>query len=112
MTDYYHKGYREAVLFLFYTKGKILIEHRPRGKGQKEVFIPNGGIDTKDFTHKLDEDYKITAMKREIEEEFSGAVHIKKFVSLGTFIVEEIKIQFFGYLILSWEGTMPTHSRR
>lgn len=107
MADYFSLGYREAVLFLFYKKGHILIEHRPI-KGGKETFIPNGGIDTKDMVG--GEDYKVVAMKREIGEEFANKVEIKKFVPIGEFIVEEIKIKFYGYLVTDWTGIMPEHT--
>lgn len=104
MADYHKNGYLEAVLFLFYKDGKILIEYRPKGE-EKEIFIPNGRIDTMDLTHA--EDYKHAALKREIFEEFSGSVIVKKFVPLGSFIVEEIKIKFFGYLVEEWRGEVP-----
>ncbi len=107
MGDYCKNGYREAVLFLFYKKGHILIEHRPKGE-EKEIFIPNGGIEEKDFGFK--EDYKIVAMKREVDEEFAGKIQIKKFFPLGEFIVEELKIKFFGYLVIDWTGIMPEHT--
>ena len=107
MADYFSSNYREAVLFLFYKKGHILIEHRPI-KGGKETFIPNGGIDTKDLA--LEGDYKVNAMKREISEEFANKIEIKKFVPLGEFIVEEIKIKFYGYFVTDWVGIMPEHT--
>lgn len=107
MTDYYDDGYLEAVLFLFYKDGKILVEHRPKGNS-KEIFIPNGRIDTKDIV--VGNDYKLVAMNREVSEEFSNKVKIKKFLPLGEFKVEEIKILFFGYLITEWTGEHPEYT--
>jgi 8-oxo-dGTP pyrophosphatase MutT (NUDIX family) len=107
MADYYNLGYREAVLFLFYKKGHILVEHRPAGDA-KETFIPNGGIDEKDL--KLEGGYRINAMRREVNEEFDNKIKLKKFISIGEFAVEEIKINFFGYLVLDWEGIMPEYT--
>jgi len=107
MTDYYNDGYLEAVLFLFYKDGKILVEHRPKGNSI-EIFIPNGRIDTKDI--QKDKDYKLVAMNREVYEEFSNKVKIKKFLPLGEFKVEEIKILFFGYLITEWTGVHPEYT--
>ncbi|MFA6064999.1 MAG: NUDIX domain-containing protein [archaeon] len=107
MGDYYNAGYREAVLFLFYKKRHILVEHRPNGE-ERETFIPNGGIDTKDLVS--NEDYKINAMKREISEEFASKIEIKKFTYLGEFAVEELKIKFFGYLVTDWIGIMPENT--
>ena len=103
MTDIIKNGYLEAVLFLFSSKGQILIEHRPISNG-KEIFIPNGRIDTSDLNNS---DYRIAALNREIREEFSGLVIPKKIKYLGQFDVIEKKIRFFGYLITDWEGEIP-----
>lgn len=108
MTDYYKNGYLEAVLFLFAKGNMILVECRPKGNS-KEIFIPNGRIDSKDL--KLDEnDYKIVAMNREVSEEFSDKVKIKEYTPLGEFIVDILKIKFFGYLITGWNGEIPEYT--
>lgn len=104
VTDFYKDGYLEAVLFLFYKNGKILIEHRPKGN-TKEIFIPNGRIDKKDISK--NEDYRIKAMKREIREELGKHITIKNYLYLGEFFVEIRKIKFYGYLVLDWKGKIP-----
>lgn len=108
MANYHDdEGYLEAVLFLFFQDGKILIEHRPK-RNTKETFIPNGKIETKDFHG--DSDYKINAMKREVYEEFSGQVEVTNYRSIGVFDVDELKIRFFGYLITAWSGKVPEYT--
>ncbi|MDD5177859.1 MAG: hypothetical protein PHT54_01080 [Candidatus Nanoarchaeia archaeon] len=107
MADYYKDGYLEAVLFLFVKGRKILIEHRPN-RDSEEIFIPNGRIDSKDT--KNCRDYSYEAMRREISEEFSNKVIIKKYASLGQFIVENLKIRFYGFLITEWLGDLPDYT--
>lgn len=107
MTEYYKDDYLEATLFLFFKGGKILIEHRPKNGG-KETFIPNGKIDVADLQG--GGDYRLVAMNREICEEFGDSVAVQKHLFLGEFIVKELKIKFYGYLITGWEGEFPDYT--
>jgi 8-oxo-dGTP pyrophosphatase MutT (NUDIX family) len=107
MTHSYNKKYREGVIFLFYRKGDILIEHRPTEEG-KEVFIPNGSIEEKDHNQGID--YRIVAMHREIEEEFDGKIKAKEFRKLSEFKVPKVKLHFYTYLITKWEGQFPEYT--
>lgn len=94
-------------MFLFFRNDKILVEHRPKGD-TKEIFIPNGKIETKDFHD--DSDYEVNAMNREVYEEFSGQVEVTNYRSLGVFDVDELKIRFFGYLVADWSGKVPEYA--
>jgi len=106
MADYYKDGFLEAVMFAFYKNGKILIEHRPsKNNDEKEAFIPNGRIDRSDLNK--NDDYRIVALKREINEEFNNNVKPLKFKYVMTFIVEKLKIRFYVYLVAEWSGEMP-----
>ena len=106
MSEYVKGSYREAVLFLFKQDNLILIEHRPTDDGV-EVFIPNGGIQEIDLEG---DDYRLTAVKREIREEFNGAIEIRDWHPLGEYIVEELAIKFYGYVIIEWEGILPKYT--
>ncbi len=107
MTDHHKNGYLEAVLFLFFKDGSILIEHRPKNRG-KETFIPNGKIDVADMQD--GGDYRLVAMNREMSEEFGDSVAVQKHLFLGEFIVKELKIKFWGYLITDWDGEFPDYT--
>lgn len=107
MIEYYKGGYLEATLFLFFKDGKILIEHRPKNGG-KETFIPNGKIDVLDLDG--GGDYRLVAMNREISEKFGDSVTVQKHLFLGEFIVKELKIRFYGYLITEWDGEFPEYT--
>jgi hypothetical protein len=104
----YKNDYREGVIFCFYKDGKINIEHRPLGNGKEDVFFTNGTIEVKD--REVDGDYRLVALKREIDEEFDGKIKIKKFEYLGEAKAEAINILFYVYLITSWEGEMPDYT--
>ena len=103
MTQLYKDGFMEAVVFLFFKGGKILVEIRPKGKG-KEVFIPNGAVEQEDSENG---DYLIKAMNREVEEEFQGNVTITKYEYLTSYKVNEIKINFHAFLVTEWKGNVP-----
>ncbi len=93
------EGYGEAVVFLFYKDGEILIEHRPDG----DTFLPNGGVEEED--KEGDEDYRITALKREVREELGVEIH--DFNYLTELKVDEINVWFYVYMITEWEGEIP-----
>lgn len=110
MANYHDdEGYLDAVLFLFFRDGKILIEHRPK-RNAEETFIPNGKVETKDFCAYGNGDYKVNALKREVCEEFSGHVGVTTCTPLGVFDVDELKIRFFGYLVTAWSGEIPEYT--
>jgi len=102
MTDSYKEGCREGVIFALVKDKELLIEKRPSKDGV-EFFIPNGGIEEKD--KKKDEDYRITALKREAKEELN--IDILDFEYLMDHKVDEIKIWFYIYLIKKWKGEIP-----
>ena len=109
--QYSYKGkFREGVVFAFYKDGKILIEHRPDAKGGtgKDVFFTNGSIEMKD--HGKDQDYRIVAHNREVNEEFDGNIVPTDTRYLGELEVPEINLVFYVYLTLGWEGTMPAYT--
>lgn len=99
----YKDGYREGVLFLFGRNGKVLIEDRGQGF-DKEAFFPNGSIEIKD---KESEPYILTALFREIKEEFAGKINVKNIVDLGELKVDEISVIFYIYCITDWDGEFP-----
>jgi hypothetical protein len=107
MENYYREGYLEAVMFLFVKNNNFLIEIRPKGNSE-ETFIPNGTIDKCD----LDKggDYRINAIKREIDEEYRNSIKVENFEFLGEYTVEKLKIRFYGYLITDWVGDIPKYS--
>lgn len=107
----YKRGFSEGVVFAFFDGKNILIEHRPNETivgGEKEIFFTNGSIEMKD--HDKEENYIITALKREINEEFDGKVIPIEFHFLGELEVPEINALFYVYLISKWEGSMPAYT--
>ena len=99
--------YREAVIFILYKDGKILIEKRPTKSGGVENYIPNGGVEESDKGQS--EDYKIVAMKREAREELND-LEILDYEYLAVYEVSEIKIRFYAYLVTGWDGEVPEYT--
>lgn len=107
MATYSKNGYREAVLFIFFKNHQILVEHRPQKSGF-EIFIPNGNIEEEDLSG--EENYRIVAMKREINEEFDNNIQLNQYYSLGSYIARKPNIKFYGYLIVDWVGHIPRYT--
>lgn len=104
--DYsYKNGYAEGVVFCFYDNGKILLEDRGLGF-ENEAFYPNGSIEQSD--KKLNRNYVKAALYREVEEEFDGRIIINNEKFIGEILVPEIKVHFYIYLIVSWDGEFPS----
>ena len=85
MTDYsYRKGLREAVAFVLVDhKGHVLLECRPDSRGGfDDIFYPSGSIEMKD--HADGRDYRETALRREIAEEFRDGVTIRRAIRAST----------------------------
>lgn len=97
----------EAIMFAFVKNGKLLVEHRLE-KNPPEPFIPNGKIEERDKASDLD--YRESALRREIREEFGEEIVPKKVEYLGEYEVEAINVIFYIYLINSWEGEIGTES--
>ncbi|MFW9875873.1 MAG: NUDIX domain-containing protein [Candidatus Thorarchaeota archaeon] len=107
----YKGNYIEAVVFVFYKNGKVLIENRPSNPdhtGPKANFFPSGKIDKDD--HNYDEDYRTIALKREILEEFENKIKFKDHHYLGEVKVDPIKIHFYVYLITDFKGSFPKYT--
>ena len=100
-------NYREAVVFILYKDGKILIEKRPKNDGTIENYIPNGSVEESDYGK--EEDYKIVAMKREASEELNN-LKITNYEYLAVYEVLEIKIRFYAYLVTGWDGKVPEYT--
>ncbi len=109
MDDSYRDGYKEGVIFLFYQEGKILIEYRPTEDGGTETFIPNGTIEETDKAAD-DRDYVLTALHREVAEEFAGAVTVTDLDYLCEHKVEDPPLWFQAYVVTGWEGDLPDHT--
>lgn len=106
MTYTYNNGYREGVVFVFLKDmDQILVEHRPLDEENYETFFTSGSIETKDYKSNID--YRIMALKREINEEFQKKIKIKEYKYLNEIKVDEINVIFYVYLITEWEGNMP-----
>lgn len=102
---------KDAVMFLF-TKNngsKVLLEHRLTDKNKfEEIFIPNGSVEPID--RDTTENYLVSAMKREIKEEFCGKVVPINFISSGSYTVHEIGIIFYIFIVNSWSGKHPIYA--
>lgn len=101
----YKNGLREGVIFAFYKNGEILIEHRPSNNGNQDTFFLNGSIE--DIDYKGNEDYKVTAMRREVLEELQGKVEVTSFEYLGELAVEGIGVIFYIFIVMAWNGSIP-----
>lgn len=101
----YKDGLREGVIFAFYKDGEILIEHRPSSNGKQDTFFLNGSIE--DIDYKGNEDYKVTAMRREVHEELQGEVEVTRFEYLGELAVEGISVIFYIFIVMDWKGSIP-----
>jgi len=108
MTHSFKDGWREGVIFVFFDNGKINIEYRPSENGKEEIFFTNGSIEDKDYNQK--EDYRITALKREVSEEFDGKVEMSEYNYLGEVKVRAINVLFYVYLVNSWKGIIPDYT--
>lgn len=107
MTYSYKNGFREGVVFAFVTEGnKILIESR-YNKNKEEVFFPSGSIEEKDHISK--EDYILTALKREISEEFEDNIKYSNAMRLSDVIAHDINVLFYVFLITDWTGNFPDY---
>lgn len=101
----YKDGYREGVAFIFLKDNMVLIENRPVSNNKHEVFFTSGSIENKDYLDS--DDYKVSAMFREVDEEFEGKLKIKSYKYLDELEVKEINVVFYIYLITEWEGEVP-----
>jgi 8-oxo-dGTP pyrophosphatase MutT (NUDIX family) len=107
----YKDGRIEAVVFVFYKNGQVLIEKRPckpDHTGEKAYFFPSGKIDKNDLN--FEEDYKEIALKREIFEEFNNSISFEKSHYLGEVKVDKINIHFYVYLITDFQGSFPKYT--
>lgn len=104
----FKNGWREGVIFVFFDNGKINIEYRPSENGKEEIFFTNGSIEDKD--HGSEEDYRVIALKREVNEEFDGKVEISEYNYLGEIKVNAINVIFYVYVINSWKGELPDYT--
>lgn len=103
-----HMTEKEAVIFLFRRKDKVLIEYRLTEKGKfEEIFIPNGHVEE---TDRNSENYLENAMLREVGEEFKGKVKPTSYTYADKYHVEEMGMTFHIYIIDSWQGTHPHYS--
>ena len=106
-TNYSYKDdFREGIVFAFVRDDEILIEHR-LGK-RNDTFIPNGSIEMKD--HVAGQDYREVALLREVAEELGDHIELKQHDYLGEVKAEEIKVIFYIYVILQWDGETPAFS--
>lgn len=110
----YKNGYREGVVFAFLKNyDTVLIEKRPVEDSKCEVFFTSGSIEDKDYKsckNCKDKDYKISALFREVSEEFEDNVNINKYVYLNEMKVDEINVIFYIYLVTDWDGIMPGYT--
>jgi hypothetical protein len=98
----------EYVFFIFVKNGQILIEHRLATSDEGEIlFLPCGGIQEQDRSGK--DEYRITAMKREIAEELGGGIDITDFSFLTTVEKAETMALYHSYLITGWAGELPEY---
>jgi len=96
----------EAVAFMFVKNDKVLLEYRLSSSGLfDELFVPNGGVETKD--RKGRGDYKVKAMMREIGEEFLGSVKPTSFEYLTKYYVKEMDTSFYFFVVDEWKGQLP-----
>ncbi|MBT3393923.1 MAG: hypothetical protein HN411_02285 [Waddliaceae bacterium] len=106
----YKDNRMEAVVFVFYKDGKVLIENRPDGpdhSGPKTNFFPSGKIDKKD--HDSCEDYRIVALKREVSEEFENKITFSDHQYLGELDADPVNIHFYVYLITDFKPMIATY---
>jgi 8-oxo-dGTP pyrophosphatase MutT (NUDIX family) len=99
----YKNGLIEGVVFCFYKDGKILLEDKGKGFNVEAIF-PNGKIENKD---KINNDYIVNALYREVSEEFNNQIVIKNEKYLGQLKVHEINVLFYVFLITEWDGEFP-----
>ena len=101
--------YKEAVVFLFYKDGKILVEERPVKflNNAMAVLIPGGVVEKNDGTGMQGLE---NALMREVGEEFAGKIKIEKYEYLGPHSSGDIKLNFHCFLITKWGGDMPDHT--
>lgn len=106
----YKDGLGEVVMFLLHKDNQILTEYRIE-KEPHEWFIPNGGIEDEDVVRakRTGEDYRVVAVHREMDEEFSG-VKPTSMTYKGKFEVLAIKSVFYIYLVDKWDGDIPEYN--
>lgn len=104
--EYSYQGrLREGVVFLFVDgQRRVLIEHRPSDGS----FFPNGSIEVRD--HAGTSNYQLSALLREVGEEFGGQVTPLELSFLQTDAVPEIGVVFHTYVVPRWAGTFPAYS--
>lgn len=94
----------EAVTFLFIKNDMVLLEDR--GKGfDNEAFFPSGAVDLVD---RINREYRINALYREVSEEFNNMIKILAYDYLGKVDAQEINVLFYIYNIVQWEGEFPS----
>ena len=97
---------KEAVFFIFVKDDQILIERRlEESEEPNKVFLPCGGVNDQD--HEGSDDYRVTAMKREIREELGENIKLLEYEFLTIAESAEPLRMFHGYLIRKWEGELP-----
>lgn len=98
----------ENVVVLFLKDNKIVIEHRLTESGEYDLLLlPGGGIE--EFDRNSEEDYRVTAMKREIREELGEHIKVNKYTFLTTAESSEQLRMFHSYIIHDWEGEIPEY---
>ncbi len=106
----YRDGLREGVVFLLLDdKRRVLIECRPDNQGKfTDLFYPSGSIEVTD--HKDEQsDYRETALRREVGEEFRNGVKIEHLQYLGICRIPEVGLVFYVYWVASWSGDPGKH---
>jgi 8-oxo-dGTP pyrophosphatase MutT (NUDIX family) len=108
-------GRTEAVMWIVYKDGKVVIEKRPPHPTKATVCLPAGHVDLNVDTG---DDYIEAAFLRESQEEFSlGGFKPLKWDFLKTVDFEEkerdgsmTKLRLHYFVVTSWEGEVPEHT--
>ncbi|MEM7019164.1 MAG: NUDIX domain-containing protein [Pseudomonadota bacterium] len=103
MTEATPKNYGESVLFALHHEGFVLCEWR-NWLGFVMNSIPGGKIDPSD---RASDDYRLTALFREINEEL--AIQPTQFRFIGN-IWYRTEWLFHVYLVEAWSGEVPPKS--
>jgi 8-oxo-dGTP pyrophosphatase MutT (NUDIX family) len=108
-------GRIEAVMWIVYKEGKVVIEKRPAHPTKATVCLPAGHID---LNVDKGDDYISSAFLRESQEEFSaGKFKPLKWEYLKAIDFEETerdgsvtKLRLHYFLVTEWEGDVPEHT--
>lgn len=98
----------ENVVIIFLKGNKIVVEQRLTESGKFDLMLlPGGGIEEFDRTEA--EDYRVTAMKREIKEELGEHITVKGYTFLTTAESSEQLRMFHCYIVHDWDGEIPEY---